>query len=145
MKPAIVNNALGAGRPSRLLAALACLALSPAPVSAQRPDQVEIIDSACRGGDMLACANLAVLYRHGRGVPMDYGRALKLSVEICERGVEFGCGYAGEMTFKGFGIAANPDAGAKLMRRACARGDQWSCQALVRHGLAPPPQRQSEN
>ena len=134
----IVNERFAMRPLPGLFAAVLAAAPMIGPAAAQRPEAVQILEDACKAGDLLSCANLAVLYRHGRGVSQDYARALELSVRVCEGGVEFGCGYAGEMTYQGLGIAANTEQGEKLMRRACANGDQWACQALTRHGLALP-------
>lgn len=109
-------------------------AASSAPAQAQS-EMAPVLERACDRGDMLSCANLGILYRHGRGAPRDYARALTLFVKACEGGKEFACGYAGEMTYVGLGIAANENHGEKLMKRACKRGDRWSCQAMKRHGI----------
>jgi TPR repeat protein len=108
------------------------------PPAAAQSEMANVLTAACNRGDMLSCANLGILYRHGRGATKDYARALTLFVKACEGGKEFACGYAGEMTYDGLGIKPNKKHGEKLMRRACRRGDNWSCHAMRRHGLAVP-------
>ncbi len=117
-----------------LAIALAGASLTPAPSRAQS-EMAPVLTRACDRGEMLSCANLAILYRHGRGAPKDYAMALTLFVKACEGGSEFACGCAGEMTYVGLGIEANRETGAKLMRRACNRGDRWSCYAMRRNGV----------
>lgn len=117
------------------LAAVFFLAIAYSPPAEAQSEMASVLTAACDRGDLLSCANLGILYRHGRGAPKNYARALTLFVKACEGGKEFACGYAGEMTYVGLGIASNEKHGAKLMRRACKRGDLWSCRAMNRHGI----------
>ena len=49
-------------------------------------------ERACDGSYAAACANLANLYRDGRGVPADRSRATELYARACELGDEASCG-----------------------------------------------------
>lgn len=122
----------------RAIAAAILLAqMGAPPASAQSEDAVSL-QSACKRGEAMPCANLGVLYKHGRNVVRDYPRALTLFVKACEGGVNFACGNVGEMTYRGQGVAANETNGAALIRGACRRGDSWSCETARRLGVKMP-------
>lgn len=118
------------------LAALMVL-LGPAPALSQSEDAA-VLEKPCQRGVSISCANLAVLYKHGRSVPKDHPRALTLFVKACEGGVDFACGNVGEMTWLGQGVAANQANGAALIKGACRRGDVWSCETARRLGVKMP-------
>lgn len=117
-----------------VLAIAVGLAAGPLPAFAQSEDPA-ILDRACKRGESMPCANLAVLYKHGRNVTRDYPKALTLFVKACEGGVNFACGNVGEMTFRGQGVTANQANGAALIKGACRRGDSWSCETARRLGV----------
>lgn len=104
------------------------------PAAAQIEDPPALAQS-CRAGNAFACANLAVLYRHGRGAPRDHVRALTLYVTACEAGLDFACGSVGDMVYRGLGIAPNHENGKLLLRGACRRNNEWSCETLRRLGV----------
>lgn len=93
------------------------------------------LEKTCRAGEAFACANLAVLYRYGRGVGQDNVRALTLFVRGCEGGNDFACGAVGDMVYRGLGIAAHYENGELLLRGACRRRNEWSCESLRRLGI----------
>lgn len=99
------------------------------------PIASEALDADCTAGKASSCALLAVRYRHGRELPKDEALALDYARKGCAAGSKFACGYAGDMTYRGQGTAANKAGGEAMMRNACAGGDYWSCDALRRHGL----------
>lgn len=114
-----------------LVAAAALIA--PALAQSEKPGDLE---QACRAGSAFECANLAVLYRHGRGVGKDNVRALTLFVRACEGGNDFACGSVGDMVYRGLGIAANLENGQLLLRGACRRRNEWSCETIRRLGIS---------
>lgn len=121
----------------KILASAALLAAAlaaPATAQSERPAELE---AACSAGDAFSCANLAVLYRHGRGLERDYVRALTLFVTACESHIDFACGSVGDMVYRGLGIAPNADNGRLLLRGACRRRNQWSCDTMHRLGIPP--------
>lgn len=115
------------------LAFLAAAAIA-GPVLAQT-ENPRVLDKSCAQGDSFACANLAVLYRHGRGVEKNFPRALTLYVTACEDGNDFACGSVGDMVYRGLGIAANHENGELLLKGACRRHNEWSCESLKRLGI----------
>jgi TPR repeat protein len=108
-----------------------------APASAQS-ENAKALEKACGGADVIACANLAVLYKHGRAVARNYPKALTYFVRACEGGLNFACGNVGEMTYLGLGVAADPTNGAIILRGACRRKDAWSCETARRLGVKMP-------
>jgi len=114
---------------------LVFVALMSAPPALSQSEDAAALERACKRGESMPCANLAVLYKHGRNVDRDYRKALTLFVRACEGGVDFACGNVGEMTFRGQGVAASEANGAALMRGACRRGDSWSCETARRLGV----------
>jgi TPR repeat protein len=121
----------------KLLVGLALIAaaalIAPAFSQSEKPDGLE---KACRAGSAFDCANLAVLYRHGRGVKTDNVRALTLFVRACEGGNDFACGSVGDMVYRGLGIAPNSENGRLLLGGACRRQNEWSCETMRRLGIA---------
>lgn len=115
----------------------AALLAASVEASAQSENPAEL-EKPCTEGSAMACANLAVLYKHGRSVSRDPVRALTLFVRACEGGVNFACGNVGEMTYSGVGVTTNAENGAAIIRGACRRGDSWSCETLRRLGLKMP-------
>lgn len=113
------------------LVAAAALA-APALAQSEKPDGLA---ESCNAGSAFDCANLAVLYRHGRGVEQDHVRALTLFVTACEGGNDFACGSVGDMVYRGLGIARNRENGRLLLRGACRRHNEWSCDSLRRLGI----------
>lgn len=98
----------------------------------------ETLETRCDAGKASSCALLAIRYRHGRGLPYDSARAYLYAQKGCKAGSSFACGYAGDMLYRGFGVAENKPEGERMMRLACAGGDRWSCDALRANGLAAP-------
>ncbi|MEQ1930494.1 MAG: tetratricopeptide repeat protein [Parvularculaceae bacterium] len=126
----------------RAFCVVAALAAWFAPVSVRaQTENVARLENPCASGEFLACANLAVLYKHGRNVMRDYPKALTLFLRACEGGVNFACGNVGEMTYLGLGVPANDTDGAPILRGACRRGDAWSCETARRLGVKMPKKR----
>lgn len=121
-----------------LSAALIIAAVVFAPSAFAQSENPRTLEKPCARGDLLACTNLAVLHKHGRGTSRDYPRALTLFVRACEGGVNFACGNVGEMTFTGKGVVANQVQGASILRGACRRGDAWSCESMRLLGVKMP-------
>lgn len=99
------------------------------------PAQNEVLINQCEAGKASSCALLSIRYRHGRGLPYDPAAAYAYARKGCKAGSQFACGYAGDMLYRGFGVAENKPEGERLMRAACADGDRWSCDALRDNGL----------
>jgi hypothetical protein len=115
-------------------AATSLFVLAGGPALAQWED-AKRLEAPCARGEALACANLATLYKHGRGVARDDVRALTYFVTACEKGSKFACGNVGEMAILGRGIAPDKAVGAAILKSACRRGDPWSCETAERLGL----------
>ncbi len=49
-------------------------------------------DKGCEGGEPSGCANLALLYRDGTGVPADRDKAAELLARACRLGDAAACG-----------------------------------------------------
>jgi TPR repeat protein len=128
---------MGISRSLALAALAAGIAGAPQSAIAQSEDAAALRKS-CTKGEALACANLAVLYKHGRNVDQSYPEALTLFVRACENGMNLACGQVGEMTYRGYGVAANQEDGAAILHGACRRGDGWSCETMRRLGLKIP-------
>ena len=114
-------------------AALGCIMASDQ--SLAQSEDARTLETPCAQGQLMACANLGVLNKHGRSTPRNYPRALTLFVRACEGGVDFACGNVGEMTFLGLGVASSQPDGAAILKGACRRGDAWSCETARRLGV----------
>lgn len=93
---------------------------------------------ACNGGDMLGCANLGFLYRHGEGVAQDAAKAAQLYTQACDGGNMGGCFNLGFLYQDGQGMARDAAQAARLYRQACDGGDMKGCAnlgVLYRNGL----------
>lgn len=111
---------------------LAAASVAGAPHALAQSEDPVTLEKNCSKKDAFACANLAVLLRHGRGTNKSYARALTLFVMACEKGNDFACGAVGDMTYRGLGIPSDPQRGEQLLRGACRRGNEWSCESLRR-------------
>jgi TPR repeat protein len=120
------------------LAAFAALAAVPAAADVAPP--ISELDAACESGVVRSCLAAGLRYRYGREAPRDARAAFRSFAKACAGGLEFACGYAGDMLYSGVGVEKREAEGAALMRRACAAGDGWSCASLARRGLTPDPE-----
>lgn len=56
-------------------------------------DALKALEPACTAGNGIACANLAVVFQRGDGVPRDPRRAAALREKACTLGVQRACGW----------------------------------------------------
>jgi TPR repeat protein len=116
-------------------AALALGVFTQASPALAQSEEAARLHEACVGGKQTACIHLGILHRHGMGAPVDDREAVSLYVSACEQGYALACGFVGDMAYLGAGVRQNVDHGQILMRGACKRGNEWSCETLRRHGL----------
>ncbi len=88
-------------------------------------------ESACNGGDMLACANLAVHYETGAGVPKDEKKAFDLYDRACKGGIVWACGSLGDFYAHGRTVPVDYARALPLLTRGCENGFTTGCYALA--------------
>lgn len=66
-----------------------------------------------------ACYSLAILYRRGEGVAVDYPRARKLYGSACDRGVMDACTNLGVLHLDGLGGPVDKETAQQLFIKAC--------------------------
>ncbi|MBP9086109.1 MAG: sel1 repeat family protein [Kofleriaceae bacterium] len=82
---------------------------------------------ACKGGDMVSCTNLGVLYEQGIGVPKDATKAAALFEQACKGGDMVGCANLGILHADGTGVPKDATKAAALFQQACAGGLAQAC------------------
>lgn len=117
-----------------MLAAAVPLLLGAAPSETPIANADELAGD-CGEGSTISCIHLGVLHRHGIGAQKNSRRALTYFLEACEKGYALACGMVGDMTYRGEGVRANVAQGETLMRAACVRRNEWSCESLRLHGI----------
>ncbi len=120
---------------TKFLTALIVMGVWLSSVMTDAHANIHNLKSACDNGDMRACVNLGVQYRHGTGVPQDDRKALALYRRACGNGYKFACGYVGDMLYRGLGATQDKYRGEQLLRQGCKDGNQWTCTAIRRYGL----------
>lgn len=93
-----------------------------APRSPGPGTEVENLARAAAAGDRDAQYDLAVEYYAGRKVRQDYARAAALWRPLAESGHPAACNNIGYLTYYGFGVPADPDAGVLWWRKAVELG-----------------------
>jgi uncharacterized protein len=79
----------------------------------------------CRGGSMVSCRMLGVLYVTGGAlVPKNTDKALRHLRAACTSGDKLGCAKAGDLIFE---LHSNWEPAKELWLRACELGDKPSC------------------
>jgi TPR repeat protein len=85
-----------------------------------------VLESACNGGDGLACGNLGMLVESTDAV-----RAVGLFRKSCVQGGQYGCMKLGIAYGRGLGgLAVDRAQEIELMRMTCARGLEIACHRL---------------
>ncbi len=98
----------------------------------------ELYQRACDGGSSAACYHLGVSYQQGKGVTLDPKRAVDLYRRSCDDQVMLGCQNLALAFERGTGgLTADKTRAAELYQRACSGGQQYSCEAMKRLGVAP--------
>lgn len=90
------------------------------PGATRRLDKaLALLEKACNMGVPLACAHLAVMYRHAQGVPRDTARALELNERACKADLAMGCNNLGDMLETGDGVSRNVERAKTLYEKVC--------------------------
>jgi TPR repeat protein len=83
----------------------------------------ELRSLACRRGHVRSCSELARQLREGRGVPVDWARALALDRKACRLGYSYGCAAAASSLRQRHDLRE----ARRLAARSCAQGSGWGC------------------
>ena len=89
--------------------------------------RVVTYQQACKGGDMVSCTNLGVLYEQGTGVTKNAARAATLYQQACAGGEKAGCAGLGVLHARGTGVPKDATKAAAFFQRACAGGFAQAC------------------
>lgn len=85
-----------------------------------QPDKAAaMFEKGCSIGVPLACAHLAAMYRHGRGVARDMARAVELNERACAANIAEACNNLGDMFETGDGVTRNLERAKSLYEQTC--------------------------
>jgi TPR repeat protein len=87
-------------------------------------------ERACTLKHGLACNDLGVNFELGKGVPIDYPRALTLYERSCSLGNALGCRNLGAMYKFGRGVPSDPKRASEILTRACNAESGAACNDL---------------
>lgn len=93
---------------------------------------LQVYARACDEGWMSGCAGLAGIYFRGSAdIVADKARAAELAVRACEGGVARSCSNVGLMYKNGDGVAKDPEAALRFLKKSCDLGFADACKWLV--------------
>ncbi len=75
----------------------------------------------------IGCANLALMYYHGRGTKQSFAKAADLFDKSCELGISLGCHNLAILYSNGKGVPIDLDKSLELVEKACSMGDETAC------------------
>ena len=75
----------------------------------------------------IGCANLALMYYHGRGTGINYEKAAELLTQSCDLGISLGCHNLAILYSNGKGVEKDLDKSLALVEKACSMGDETAC------------------
>ena len=81
----------------------------------------------CQQNNYSSCNSLGYMYRDGKGVTKDYGKAMKLYEKACDGGIARGCDNLGYMYRHGKGVTKDRRKAKKLYKKACDLGYTEAC------------------
>ena len=84
-------------------------------------------ETACFGGELPSCSELARRYETGQGTDADVVKAGVLYEESCRGGDQPACGRLGRMLRLGIGMPKDERRAADLLSVACRSGDMPAC------------------
>ena len=84
----------------------------------------------CDNGDAKACLDLGYMYGTGKGVKLNYGRALSLYEKACDGGNANGCTNLGIMYRDGLGVAQDYRRAIALFEKGCHANHAPGCTEL---------------
>jgi len=87
-------------------------------------------ESACSKGSADACSKLGFLYGTGKGVALDYYRAVELYRKACSGGSSMGCYNLGIMYRDGLGVAQDHRQAASFFMESCDTNYAKGCTNL---------------
>jgi TPR repeat protein len=110
-----------------------CVQASMRALQSEPPDPAafELAELGCRRGHSESCNNLGVCYQRGTGTTRDLARARELYAGSCSQGDWLACQNQAELVFDGEGGPADPEAGKRLLVKACDGGEGKSCRWLL--------------
>lgn len=77
-----------------------------------------------------ACRRLGYMYQNGEGLEQNYGKAMQLYKEGCEKGSAEACNDVGVLYQNGWGVDKNSRQSVKFFRKACDGGLAMGCSNL---------------
>lgn len=89
----------------------------------------KLYKTACDGGGMSGCHNLALLYGQGKGVRQNYSKANELRKTACDGGSMPSCFNLGEAYEQGTGVRQDKSKAKSLYGVACDGENQNGCDA----------------
>jgi TPR repeat protein len=92
---------------------------------------VELYTRACEGGEVVACSDLGLMAKEGRGRPKSASSAGDLFKKACEAGALAGCANLGIAYAAVEGVPANPAVAVELLERACRGKELSACHNLA--------------
>ena len=75
----------------------------------------------------IGCANLALMYYHGRGTVVNLEKAAELLTKSCDLGISLGCHNLGILYSNGKGVEKDLTRSLALVEKACSMGDETAC------------------
>jgi TPR repeat protein len=105
----------------------------------------DLLDRACAGGVLDACAELGALYRFGDGVERNVERARALYEQACDGGSLVGCTALGALHQAGVSsLGRDLPRAHRMFRASCEGGEQTGCTllalAILRGEIAEAPE-----
>ena len=77
----------------------------------------------------IGCANLGLMYYHGRATTVNYEKAAELFKKSCDLDISLGCHNLAILYSNGKGVEKNLDTALELVDKACSMGDETSCES----------------
>ena len=84
------------------------------------------------GKDAASCADLALMFVKGEGIPADEKKAMTFYLRACDFGSALGCNQAGMRVEDGIGTAKDDAKAAALYQKACDAAKPDGCTNLAR-------------
>ncbi len=75
----------------------------------------------------IGCANLGLMYYHGRGTGINYEKAAELLKKSCDLGISLGCHNLAILYSNGKGVEKDLGKSLELVEKACSMGDETAC------------------
>jgi len=87
-----------------------------------------IFNKACKNKNPKGCINLALMYKNGAGVEIDYLKTISLWEKACEMNDPDGCIRAAFMHSESKKIKTDKVKAKELFKKACNLGDSLGCE-----------------